>query len=302
MLPMNLNNPCFSNDDSARAYLESVRWPNGPVCPHCKSTGEHYKLEGKSTRPGVWKCQDCRKPFSVTVGTVFERSKIPLSKWLAAAYLLCSSKKGISAHQLHRTLGVTYKTAWFLAHRIRFAMADTSGGGLMGSGGGAVEADETYIGRKPGRQMRPGQGHKEQVFALVERGGKVRSKHVSNFAQIKKTLEENVSPEAVLMTDQHKMYRKLGKAFADHQTVNHSIKEYARGEAHTNTIEGVFSVFKRGMIGTYQHCGSQHLQRYLAEFDFRYNHRAALEINDNMRVTDCLKGIGGKRLTYRRAD
>jgi transposase-like protein len=296
-----LNAPYFHDDAAARKYLEGVRWPDGPVCPHCKSTGEHYELTGKSTRPGVRKCADCRKPFSVTVGTVFERSKIPLSKWLAAAFLLCSSKKGISAHQLHRTLGVTYKTAWFLAHRIRFAMTDT-GGGLMGSGGGSVEADETYIGRKPGRNMRPGAGHKEQVFALVERGGKVRSKHVSNFNQIKETLKLNVAPEATLYTDQAKMYRKLGKEFAAHETVNHSIKEYARGNAHTNTIEGVFSVFKRGMIGTYQHCGSQHLQRYLAEFDFRYNHRAALEINDSQRVKDCLSGIGGKRLTYRRAD
>jgi transposase-like protein len=302
MAPMNsLTAPYFHDDEAARSYLEGIRWPNGPVCPKCGSVGEHYELKGKSTRAGVRKCADCRKPFSVTVGTVFERSKIPLSKWLAAAFLLCSSKKGISAHQLHRTLGVTYKTAWFLAHRIRFAMTDTSGG-LMGSGGGAVEADETYIGRKPGRNMRPGAGHKEQVFALVERGGKVRSKHVSNFNDIKKTLSENVSPEANLYTDQAKMYRKLGKQFATHETVNHSIKEYARGEAHTNTIEGVFSVFKRGMIGIYQHCGSQHLQRYLAEFDFRYNHRAALEISDKTRVDHCLEGIAGKRLTYRTAD
>jgi transposase-like protein len=296
-----LNAPYFHDDDAARKYLEGVRWPTGPVCPHCKSTGEHYELTGKSTRPGVRKCCDCRKPFSVTVGTVFERSKIPLSKWLAAAFLLCSSKKGISAHQLHRTLGVTYKTAWFLAHRIRFAMTDTSGG-LMGSGGGAVEADETYIGNKKGVEVRSGAGHKNQVFALVERGGKVRSKHVTNFGQLKQTLAEHVSPDATLYTDQAKMYRKLGKGFAKHESVNHSQYEWKRGDAHTNTIEGVFSVFKRGMIGTYQHCGEQHLKRYLAEFDFRYNHRAALEINDSQRVRDCLAGIGNKRLTYRRAN
>ena len=299
-----LTAPYFHDDEAARTYLEGVRWPNGPICPHCKAEGG-WKIESKEgtknkVRPGLYKCasNECRKPFSVTVGTVFERSKIPLSKWLAAAFLLCSSKKGISAHQLHRTLGVTYKTAWFLAHRIRFAMTDT-GGGLMGSGGGAVEADETYIGRKPGRNMRAGAGHKHQVFALVERGGKVKSRHVTNFTQIKETLASTVSPEATLYTDQAKMYRKLGKDFAKHESVNHSIKEYARGEAHTNTIEGVFSVFKRGMIGTYQHCGEQHLKRYLAEFDFRYNHRAALEINDKARVDHCLEGIGGKRLTYR---
>lgn len=298
-----LTAPHFHDDDKARAYLESVRWANGVVCPHCKSTGDHYRLEGKAHRPGLWKCQDCRKQFSVTVGTVFERSKIPLSKWMAAAYLLCSSKKGISAHQLHRTLGVTYKTAWFLAHRIRFAMAD-QGGGLMGEGGGTVEADETYIGRKPGRKVRAGHGHKETVFSLVERGGNVRSTHITGkvFAGVKRALKGNVSGEAVLMTDDARMYRKIAKQFADHQAVNHSRGEYVRGDAYTNTVEGVFSIFKRGMIGTYQHCGSQHLHRYLAEFDFRYNHRSSLGIEDGARVVDVLKGIEGKRLTYRSAD
>jgi transposase-like protein len=247
----------------------------------------------------LWKCKDCRKQFSVTVGTVFERSKIPLSKWLAAAFLLCSSKKGLSAHQLHRTLGVTYKTAWFLAHRIRFAMTDT-GGGLMGSGGGAVEADETYIGTKKGAEKRAGAGHKNQVFALVDRtSGRVKSRHVTDFSQIRETLKETVSPDAVLYTDQAKMYRKLGKQFAKHESVNHSKDEWKRGEVHTNTIEGVFSVFKRGMIGTYQHCGEQHLKRYLAEFDFRYNNRAALEISDRQRTDIALSQIGGKRLTYK---
>lgn len=301
-----LNAPHFHDDNKARAYLESVRWANGVVCPHCKSTGDHYALAGKGgekgtkARPGLWKCQDCRKQFSVTVGTVFERSKIPLSKWLAAAYLLCSSKKGISAHQLHRTLGVTYKTAWFLAHRIRFAMAD-QGGGLMGEGGGTVEADETYIGRKPGRRVRAGHGHKETVFSLVERGGNVRSTHITGkvFAGVKRALKQNVSGDAVLMTDDARMYRKIAKQFSDHQAVNHSKGEYVRGDAYTNTVEGVFSIFKRGMIGTYQHCGSQHLHRYLAEFDFRYNHRASLGIEDGARVVDALKGIEGKRLTYR---
>lgn len=298
MLPMNsLNAPHFHDDDKARAYLESVRWPNGPVCPHCKSENE-YRLEGEAHRKGLLKCGDCRKQYSVTVGTVFERSKIPLSKWLMAAYLLCSSKKGISAHQLSRTLGVTYKTAWFLAHRIRFAMTDT-GGGLMGTEGGSVEADETYIGMKKGAKKRSGAGHKNQVFALVERDGHVRSRHVTNFSEIKEHLSANVSPKAALYTDQAKMYRKLGKGFAKHEAVNHSADEWVRGEVHTNTIENAFSVFKRGMIGTYQHCGEQHLRRYLAEFDFRFNNRVALEINDKQRTEIALSQIGGKRLTYR---
>ena len=291
----------FSNDDKAREYLESLRWPNGVTCPHCGAIGEHYQLEGKAHRPGLWKCKDCREQFSVTVGTVFESSKISLSKWLTAVYLLCSSKKGISSHQLHRTLGVTYKTAWFMTHRIRHAMDDISGGGLMGSGGKPVEADETYVGRKPGRDKRRGYGHKETVFALVERGGKVRSTHITGklFPGIKRHLKKHVSGEAVLMTDHARIYRKIGKKFADHQAVNHSAGEYVRGDAHTNTIEGVFSVFKRGMTGTYQHCESQHLHRYLAEFDFRYNNRASLGINDAQRTANALKAIEGKRLTYK---
>src|SRR5579863_133293 len=298
-----LNAPHFHDDDAARAYLESVRWPDGPVCPHCGVIGNHYQLEGKAHRKGLYKCCEpkCRKQFSVTVGTVFERSHIPLSKWLAAAYLLCSSKKGMSAHQLHRTLGVTYKTAWFLAHRIRFAMADFGKSGPMGTGGGVVEADETYIGRKPHRRKASGWGHKNIVFTLVERDGQARSFHITGkmFNGIKKALRENVSPDARLATDEARMYRKIAKAFAEHMTVNHSQDEYVRGDASTNTIEGFFSVFKRGMNGTYQHCGSQHLHRYLAEFDFRYNHRVALKIDDRQRTVNALAGIGGKRLTYK---
>ncbi len=238
-----LNAAYFHDDAKAREYLESIRWPEGPICPHCKTQGDHYRLAGKAHRPGLLKCADCRKQFSVTVGTVFERSKIPLSKWLAAAYLLCSSKKGISAHQLHRMLGVTYKTAWFLAHRIRFAMSDR-GGGLMGEGGGTVEADVTYVGRKPGTKVRAGAGHNELVFSLVERGGKVRSQHVTvkAFDGVKDALKANVSPDAILITDQARMYRNIAKAYADHQTVNHSAGEYVLGNAYTNTIEGFFSV------------------------------------------------------------
>ena len=296
-----LTSTFFHDDDAAREYLESVRWPDGPVCPHCGSTGDHYRLEGEKHRKGLLKCQDCRKQFSVTVGTVFERSKIPLSKWLMAAYLLCSSKKGMSAHQLHRTRGVTYKTAWFLAHRIRLAM-QVPERTPMGSDGGAVEADETYIGRKPGSKLQRGWGHKEMVFSLIEREGSVRSFHISGakFDQIQNALKNNVSPEAVLVTDDARMYRKLGKEFRAHRVIKHSAKQYVRGQTHTNTIEGFFSVFKRGMKGVYQHCGSQHLHRYLAEFDFRYNHREALGTDDMQRARDALKGISGKRLTYRR--
>jgi transposase-like protein len=305
-----LNAPHFHDDDKAREYLESVRWPNGPVCPHCGSTGDHYRLEGKGgekgkkARKGLLKCQDCREQFSVTVGTVFERSKIPLSKWLMAAYLMCSSKKGISAHQLHRTLGVTYKTAWFLAHRIRFAMADFGKSGPMGSGGGTVEVDETYLGKTEGLGKGPFLSKKQKVVSLVERGGNVRSFHVERVTinNIKPILEANLATDVNLMTDSSSVYRNLKIRYNSHEVVNHSAGEYVRGTAHTNTIEGFFSVFKRGMFGTYQHCGSQHLQRYLSEFDFRYNHRAALEIDDKTRVTHALQGIAGKRLTYRSPD
>jgi transposase-like protein len=293
----------FTDDNKAREYLEHLRWPDGPICPHCGVIGEHYQLEGKAHRPGLWKCKDCREQFSVTVGTVFESSKIPLSKWLTAAYLLCSSKKGISSHQMSRTLGVTYKTAWFMTHRIRLAMSNLNGG-LMGSGGGTVEVDETYIGRKPGRSTRRGHAHKETVFALVDRKGRAKSVHITGpvFDGIKKALTENVSPDATLMTDDARLYRKIAKAFADHQAVNHSKGEYVRGNAHTNTIEGFFSLFKRGMNGTYQHCSSDQLHRYLAEFDFRYNNRSALGIEDAERAANALKGISGERLTCRRPD
>lgn len=299
-----LNAPHFHDDDKAREYLEAIRWPNGPVCPHCGVVdANHYRLEGEKHRKGLLKCRDCRKQFSVTVGTVFERSKIPLSKWLMAAYLLCSSKKGISSHQLHRTLGVTYKTAWFLTHRIREAMKDYGAGGLMGSGGAVVEADETYIGRKPGtKKGRAGAGHKNMVFSLVERGGNVRSVHISGpmFDNIKTAFRTSLSPEARLMTDNARMYWKIGPQFsAEHQRVDHSKDEWVRGDAHTNTIEGYFSVFKRGMKGVYQHCTADHLHRYLAEFDFRYNTRTALGVDDTTRARTVLGQIGGKRLTYR---
>jgi transposase-like protein len=301
MAMSNLSAVAFKNQDKAREYLERLRWPNGVVCPHCGTIGEHYQLDGKAHRPGLWKCREknCREQFSVTVGTVFERSHVPLSKWLMAVHLMCSSKKGMSAHQLHRSLGVTYKTAWFMAHRIREAMK--GGGGLMGGSGKIVEADETYYGRKPGRRKASGWGHKEMVFSLVERGGDVRSVHITGkmFDEMKAHLHGNIAPETRLMTDEARMYRKVAQRFAEHQSVNHSKDEYVRGEAHTNTIEGFFSIFKRGMNGVYQHCGSQHLHRYLTEFDFRYNHRVAAGYDDVQRAAAALMGIGGKRLMYR---
>lgn len=296
------DDPIFRDEEAAREALEAIRWPAGPVCVHCGCTGAISRVEGekKSHRPGLLYCNDCKGQFTVTVGTVFERSKIPLTKWWLATFLLCSSKKGMSSHQLHRTLGVTYKTAWFMTHRIRHAMETP--GGLMGSGGGTIEVDETYVGRRPGTKKRAGASHKEAVIALVERGGKVRSHHVGKVTgeNLKEVLKGNISTDAHLMTDDARWYNKIGKDFASHESVAHSHGEYKRGNAYTNTIEGVFSIFKRGLNGVYQHCSSDHLHRYLAEFDFRYNNRVALGVDDNERTIHALRGIEGKRLTYRR--
>lgn len=297
-----LTNPIYSNNDAARKHLESIRWVNGAFCPHCGGTENILKLGGKAADKGLWNCRDCDLKFTVTVGTVFERSHIPLCKWLFAADLMTASKKGISAHQLHRTLGITYKSAWFMAHRLREAMKEGAWSGPLGGAGKTVEADETFIGTKPGRKVKRGYGHKQAVAGLVERGGKGRLIHIdrANASTLRKVLVTQVDRKSALMTDEAKYYKKTGKEFASHETVNHSKDEYVRGEAHTNTIEGIFSVFKRGMVGVYQHCGEQHLKRYLAEFDFRYNHRAALKITDEMRAEALLKGIEGRRLTYRR--
>jgi transposase-like protein len=297
-----LNAPHFQNDDKAREYLEKLRWPEGPICPHCGSIGKHYQLEGKAHRPGLWKCVDCRDQFTVTVGTVFERSKIPLSKWLMVVYLLCASKKGMSSHQLHRMLGVTYKTAWFMTHRIREAMKSNPKG-LLGSGGGTVEADETFwLNSKRSKKGRAYKGrgfeHKEKIVSLVERNGQVRSFHVPqvNAANLRPILKANMAADAHLMTDEHNAYFRLGKEFASHSVVKHGKKEYVRGKAHTNTVEGYFSLLKRGLIGTYHHVGARHLQRYVTEFDFRYNNR---ETTDAERADNALRGITGKRLLYR---
>ena len=308
MAKSNLTAPHFQDPEAARTYLERQVWPNGPVCPHCGVEGDHYKLEGKSTRPGLYKCADCRLPFTVTVGTVFERSKIPLKKCLLAVYLLCSSKKGMSSHQLHRTLGVTYKTAWFMTHRIREAFGPT-GFDKLGGGGSIVEADETYWGtskealatqKKRGKKLAGGK-HKMKIFSLVERGGNVRSFHVEsvNAMTLKDKLTANVKKDTRLMTDEAGFYKQTGKGFQSHEAVNHSQYEYSRGDVTTNSVEGYFSILKRGLIGTYHHVGEQHLFRYVNEFDFRYNNR---KVSDVERADNALKGIIGKRLTYRRID
>lgn len=301
-----LNQPQFRSAQKAREYLEAVRWPQGPICPHCGSISkDHYALAGDAHREGLWKCKDCRKQFSVTVGTVFERSKIALNVWLQAVYLLCSSKKGMSSHQMHRILGVTYKTAWFMTHRIREAMTTYQGRLLGGPGSsGIVEADETYWGHKHGGIVKRGGHHKMAVVSLVERGGKVRSIHVPTVTgkNVKQILRQHVNKSAHLMTDEHGAYDKAGREFKKHSTVHHASYEYVRGDVTTNTVEGYFSILKRGLIGTYHHVGENHLQRYVSEFDFRYNNRTALGITDDQRTDAALRGIWNKRLTYKTAN
>jgi transposase-like protein len=294
-----ISSPHFHNEDAAFAYVEARVWPTGPVCPHCGGVERISKMGGKSTRKGLYKCYQCRKPFTVRMGTIFESSKVPLHIWLQAMYLVAGSKKGISSHQLSRTLGLTVKTAWFLSHRIREAMRE---GDLapFGEGGGAVEVDETYIGRKAGRELpKGGWGHKMTVLGLVDReSGKSRFFHVDGGKEIQGIVLENLSREARLMTDEHIMYRRIGREFAEHSAVHHYNKEYVRGDVTTNTIEGAFSIFKRGMRGVYQHCREKHLHRYLAEFEFRYSHREAHGVDDTARADRILSGIVGKRLTY----
>lgn len=291
--------PYFHDEEQARLCLEGLRWPDGPVCPHCGTKGDHYSLQpkGESKQPvrkGVWKCHKCRKQFSVTVGTVFERSHIPLHKWLLATYLLSASKKGMSSHQLHRMLGVTYKSAWFMTHRIRFAMERRPSSQFKG----IVEADETYIGGKAHDKRGRGASNKVPVFALVERDGRVMSTPVKRVtgANLKAIIKENVHKSARIMTDEFLSYRGLGKDFVSHGVVNHGKKEYANGEIYTNTVEGYFSILKRGIIGVYHHVDENHLHRYLSEFDFRYNER---KTDDAERSVMVLSGIEGKRLMYR---
>lgn len=302
----------FHDEAAAYAFVEGHIWAQGRSCPHCGVLGENGALQGKSTRIGVYKCYACRKPFTVKVGTIFEGSHVPMHKWLQAIFLLSSSKKGISSNQLHRTLEVTLKTAWFMSHRIREAMRD---GALapLGGAGEVVEADETYIGKKSGirtettrggkftKSGKGGVAEKRAIVSLVHRGGKVRSFHVdrADKATVARIVRDNIAHESHLHTDESRLYLGADALFASHETVNHSRKEYARGDVTTNSAEGFFSIFKRGMKGVYQHCGEKHLHRYLSEYDFRYNNRVALGVNDETRAVEALKGAVGKRLTYR---
>jgi transposase-like protein len=302
-----LNAPQFLNEEAAFAYVESRLWPNGPACPHCGNADAHRirKMEGKTTRLGLHKCYECKGQFTVKQGTIFESSHLPLHLWLQVIHLMCASKKGISTNQIQRMLSCSMKTAWFLTHRIREAMRS---GDLspMGGADNTVEIDETYIGRKDGFEVKRGSGHKNAVLTLVERGGKARSFHLESATKdvIMPIVRANVKRESFVMTDEANRYSKLGNEFANHGAVDHSRKEYGYydretgANINTNTVEGYYSIFKRGMIGVYQHCSEQHLHRYLAEFDFRYSNRIKLGVNDTNRAEIALQGVKGKRLTY----
>jgi transposase-like protein len=303
-------NPMFHDEDKAREALEAVRWPDGPVCPHCGNSDQEMlaKVEGKkhSHRPGLYYCNECKGQFTVTVGSVFERSKVPLTKWWMAAYMMNSNKNGVSAHEIHRNLGVTYKTAWFMMHRLREAMIDDKGGPLGGEGK-SVQADETYYGNtsKRAKGYKKGHSNKAQIVALVEPNGKARVVHVKRATaqSVREILVANVSRKSELHTDESKLYTHVGKEFASHKTVTHGwggSGEYVGPDGQTtNAAENFFGIFKRGMRGTYTFCGEQHLQRYVTEFAFRHNNRSGLGISDGERTANALKGIEGKRLTYR---
>ncbi|MEZ5920272.1 MAG: IS1595 family transposase [Parvularculaceae bacterium] len=311
-MSVNLKNPIFLSEQAAREHLEKLRWADGAYCPRCEGK-DVVKLSGKAGEMGQYNCRFCRKKFTVTVGTIFERSHIPLTKWMLAFHLMTASKKGMSAHQLHRMLDVTYKSAWFMAHRIREAMAPSKKGAKepLGGKGKIVEADETYIGgkdknkhrnKRPAKNRGKGGALKETVVSLVERDGAVRSFHVANVSgqKLKPILYSQIDRASTLMTDEAVHYKGLGGEFSGHYSVNHSIGEYVRGGAHSNTVENYFSILKRGITGTYHHVSEAHLKRYLAEFDFRYSNRSGLGIEDTERADLALKGSTGKRLTYRR--
>ncbi|RWK66850.1 IS1595 family transposase [Mesorhizobium sp.] len=306
-----LSEPHFHDEEAAFERLEAIVWPNGPVCPKCGNCDEtrFSRIRGATARAGLRTCLECKKQFTVKVGTVFESSHVPLHKWFQAAHLMASSKKGISAHQLHRTLQVTYKTAWFMAHRIREAMRSGDFSPLGGNGK-TVEADETYIGRLRDVPVNKGTAHKNIVLTLVERGGIARSFHIdgTTVSRVIPIVRANIAKESALMTDEAQHYKRVGREFTSHGRVEHSANEYGRTEINgdgvsvninTNTVEGFYSIFKRGMKGVYQHCAEHHLHRYLAEFDFRYSNRIALGVGDVERSSKTLAGIVGKRLKYR---
>ena len=312
---IDLTDPIFHDEDKAREWLEAKRWPNGPSCPHCGSTNV-ARMGGTSGRPGLFHCPDCRGQFTVRTGQVMERSHIPLAKWVLAFHLMTASKKGVSAHQLHRTLGIAYNSAWFMAHRIREAMNDPRPTPLGGHGK-IVEADETYYGKQEMPQPRSrnarttftkggraGPAGKRAVVALVERGGEARAVHMPRVTaqNVREFLVTHADRKSRLHTDESNLYPVVGEEFAAHESVKHSAKEYVRGDVHTNSAEGFFGLFKRGMTGVYHHCGEQHLQRYLDEFSFRYSNRSKLGIEDAERAEIALKQAEGKRLTWRRTD
>jgi transposase-like protein len=301
--------PEFTDAEKAREWLETELWPNGPVCPHCGVVNEATQLKGKAHRPGLYQCNACREQFTVTVGTLYERSKVPLNKWLAATHLMMASKKGMSALEIGRLLGLSKKTAWFLCHRIRESTRGTTLE-LLGGANKVVEADEAFVGGKEGNKhkskrkpgMQGGKG-KEAVFSLVERDGKVRSHHLPDVTakNLKAVLHAQVDHQSYLMTDEAPQYVKIAEVFSGHGVVNHSAEEYVRGGFwHTNTVEGFFSIFKRSIYGTHHHISQQHLGRYLAERDFVYNKREKLGVDDGERMRKSIKGIVGRRLTYRR--
>jgi transposase-like protein len=323
-MPSALSAKHLHDEAAAYRWVEARVWPTGRVCPHCGTVGDSGALKGKSTRIGVYKCYSCRKPFTVKVGTIFEGSHVKMQLWLQAMHLMASSKKGISSNQLARVLGVDIKTAWFMSHRIRLAMAP--GGKLppMGGEGRVVEVDETYHGKvekpaelrkdtgaplkKAKRGRYRGPANNRPIIALVERGGSARTFHVAeaNVETVAKIVRENVDPRSRLHTDASSLYLGVGKEFAEHASVRHSMDEFVKwnenGAVHNNSCESYFSVFKRGMKGVYQHCSEKHLHRYLAEFDFRHNHRVAVGVDDAARAEAIVAGVAGKRLTYRTAD